>query len=378
MSEPLTPLTNPEKACAVERGCELYLKRFGPNTMKRSIQESHADEVVQEKLNRLEKQPQPDVDAFKAEYKRYQYHKKKVCDFSDVKDFNTCKGNQTAEYVDAKTDEEATELDKGYQPAEYVDTKTVEEATELGLIPPNEWEIFSSVMPGVYFIKNPFTADGQMRWIRSCLSDYPVKPNKTNLDRHVNIGTDDNIWDLRKSKELEKRKWLKKLRWTTLGYHHNWNTKVYSMDDYSVFPEELNKLCQFIVSFCGFKTYKAEAAIVNYYHFDSSIGGHTDHSEFDHTAPLISISFGQSAIFLVGGKTKDVKPISMFLHSGDIVIMANESRLSYHAVPRIVKAPVKSWLSEGDENSDDTEIKDCHEYLNQSRININVRQVYKR
>ena len=31
-----------------------------------------------------------------------------------------------------------------------------------------------------------------------------------------------------------------------------------------------------------------EAAIINYYHMDSTLSGHTDQSELDHTAPLVS------------------------------------------------------------------------------------------
>ena len=47
-------------------------------------------------------------------------------------------------------------------------------------------------------------------------------------------------------------------------------------------------------------------------------------------------SFGQTAIFLVGGLTKEEKPLAMYLRSGDIVIMMGPSRLRYHAVPRII------------------------------------------
>ena len=47
-------------------------------------------------------------------------------------------------------------------------------------------------------------------------------------------------------------------------------------------------------------------------------------------------SFGQTAIFLLGGQTKDTSPTAMFLHSGDIIIMGGPARLAYHAVPKIL------------------------------------------
>ena len=47
-------------------------------------------------------------------------------------------------------------------------------------------------------------------------------------------------------------------------------------------------MTQMIATVFGYETFKAQAAIVNYYHMDSSLGGHTDHSEFDLKMPIIS------------------------------------------------------------------------------------------
>ena len=58
--------------------------------------------------------------------------------------------------------------------------------------------------------------------------------------------------------------------------------------------------------------YKSEAAIINYYPMDSTLSGHVDFSEPNKTAPLISISFGQSAIFLIGGPSKNIEPSGVF------------------------------------------------------------------
>ena len=38
-------------------------------------------------------------------------------------------------------------------------------------------------------------------------------------------------------------------------------------------------------------SFKPEAGIINYYHLDSTLSGHTDHSEFDLTAPLFSLRY---------------------------------------------------------------------------------------
>ena len=117
---------------------------------------------------------------------------------------------------------------------------------------------------------------------------------------------------------------------------------------------------------------KAEAAIVNYYHLNSTLCAHTDHSEFDAlTKPLISLSFGNAAVFLIGGQTKSIgSPSPILLRSGDILLMTGFSRLCFHAVPRILVDP---FLREKIDDSDEI----CCSYIYDKRININVRQVYR-
>lgn len=57
--------------------------------------------------------------------------------------------------------------------------------------------------------------------------------------------------------------------------------------------QDLGKLAAiFARILCGDDRFLAEAAIVNFYPPDSSLGPHTDHSEPDQEAPLISISLG--------------------------------------------------------------------------------------
>ena len=68
---------------------------------------------------------------------------------------------------------------------------------------------------------------------------------------------------------------------------------------------------QHIALAIGYPGYIPEAAIVNYYPLGGSMGGHTDHYELDLSWPLVSISFGQTAVFLIGGKTRNVKPTGM-------------------------------------------------------------------
>lgn len=94
---------------------------------------------------------------------------------------------------------------------------------------------------------------------------------------------------------------LYKLRWVTLGYHYDWTNKLYHKERHSPFPTDLSLLSRFILaSACGFPGFRAEAAIVNYYHFESTLSGHTDHSESDLTFPLISIRYQLVWVYSLG------------------------------------------------------------------------------
>lgn len=81
----------------------------------------------------------------------------------------------------------------------------------------------SSIIVGLIFIKNPFTALGQRYWTIKSLKYY-TKNNRTNLDIHKILEQNEKWWD--KSHEENNSRLLKKLRWVTLGYHHDWDTKV--------------------------------------------------------------------------------------------------------------------------------------------------------
>ncbi|XP_072546358.1 nucleic acid dioxygenase ALKBH1 [Salminus brasiliensis] len=268
-------------------------------------------------------------------------------------------------------------------------------ACSAGLRPVKEWRAFGlQAHPGFIFISNPFLPGSQRYWIKQCLKAYPQKPNVCNLDMHMSSTETENIWEksvesIRKKGKREPRTLLEKLRWVTLGYHYNWDTKTYSADHYSPFPPDLHTLSQTVAAACGFPGFQAEAGILNYYRSDSSLGIHVDESELDHTLPLLSFSFGQTAVFLLGGTKRQDPPTAMFMRSGDLMVMSGSSRLLYHAVPCILPAPAcqplpscldqrleKQPVSEDliqDVSEEDWAV--CSRYLQTSRVNMTVRQV---
>ncbi|EFA85990.1 alkylated DNA repair protein [Heterostelium album PN500] len=107
------------------------------------------------------------------------------------------------------------------------------------------------------------------------------------------------------------------------------------------------------------------------------MGGHLDDAEEEMEKPIISISFGSTAVFLMGAETRDVPPIPIFIRSGDIVIMGGRSRYCYHGVARIVEDSFDAGLLV-DSKEDDQYSWHVHWMKEKNRrININTRQVFK-
>lgn len=252
---------------------------------------------------------------------------------------------------------------------------------KLGLKPAKDWEIYELVdIPGLIFMKNPFTPDGQRYWMIKCLKDYTRKPSRLNIDAHDFLKDNESWWDICFENSDRARNLLPKLRWATLGYHHNWDTKVYSEESRTGMPAELSNLIEFIAEELGFLQFKAEAAIINYYRMNSTLAGHTDHSEMNIHAPLFSVSFGQSAVFLIGGLAQEDPANAILLRSGDIIVMSGDSRLRYHGIPKILPAVERPWVYNESDNRQNclwslTDWKKAEMYISEARINMNVRQV---
>jgi DNA oxidative demethylase len=79
-----------------------------------------------------------------------------------------------------------------------------------------------------------------------------------------------------------------------------------------------------------------EACLVNYYAAGARMGLHRDQDEADLTAPVMSVSLGDTALFRFGGPSRRGPTRSIELASGDVLIMGGASRLCYHGVDRIL------------------------------------------
>jgi DNA oxidative demethylase len=79
-----------------------------------------------------------------------------------------------------------------------------------------------------------------------------------------------------------------------------------------------------------------QSCLVNFYAGDAKMGLHQDRDEEDFSAPVVSISLGDTAIFRVGGITRGGKTKSLKLASGDVLILEGPTRLAFHVIDRII------------------------------------------
>lgn len=272
--------------------------------------------------------------------------------------------------------------------------------------------------PGFYFIPGALSIEEQCQWIRECLTTFPQPPNRTNhnafygpicdlfaaaQEGKVLVEEEDSPEELECLGSGHAERWkfcdenlisskgnggkpilasvlLRKLRWSTLGLQFDWSERNYDVSlPHNKIPEELCRLSKKLAvpAMPTGEVFRPEAAIVNYFGLGDTLGGHLDDMEVDWSKPIVSMSLGCKAIFLLGGKSRDDEPLAMFLRSGDAVLMAGEARECFHGVPRIFTDKEHSEIAALEKQLSISSSDRCFfDYISSSRININIRQVF--
>lgn len=78
-----------------------------------------------------------------------------------------------------------------------------------------------------------------------------------------------------------------------------------------------------------------DCCLINFYPEGARMGMHQDRDEADFGFPVVSVSLGDDALFRIGNQTRGGSTESIWLHSGDVVVLGGEARLIYHGVDRL-------------------------------------------
>ena len=89
-----------------------------------------------------------------------------------------------------------------------------------------------------------------------------------------------------------------------------------------------------------------ECCLVNFYAEGARMGLHQDRDEADFAQPVVSISLGDDGLFRIGNETRGGATQSLWLRSGDVLVMGGSARLLYHGIDRIA-AGTSTLLPQG-------------------------------
>ena len=101
--------------------------------------------------------------------------------------------------------------------------------------------------------------------------------------------------------------------------------------DWPAIPESVLAIWRTLVS----TERMPDCCLVNYYGEEARMGMHQDRDEADFGWPVLSVSLGDEGMFRIGNTTRGGKTQSVWLRSGDVVVMGGEARLLYHGLDKI-------------------------------------------
>jgi alkylated DNA repair protein (DNA oxidative demethylase) len=82
--------------------------------------------------------------------------------------------------------------------------------------------------------------------------------------------------------------------------------------------------------------YAPDAAIVNVYAPEATLGLHQDGEE-PSAAPVVTLSLGDTAVFRLAGVDRRTGPFTdVGLHSGDLLVFGGPNRRVFHGVPKVL------------------------------------------
>lgn len=121
-------------------------------------------------------------------------------------------------------------------------------------------------------------------------------------------------------------------------------------------PQVIQDLALALAKETGNGDFCPESCLLNFYSKGAKLGLHQDNTEKNLSAPIISISLGDTGIFVLGGEHRADETKEYILQSGDCIVMSGESRNYFHSFKGIVPN-TSSLLKNG------------------GRLNLTIRQV---
>ena len=123
-----------------------------------------------------------------------------------------------------------------------------------------------------------------------------------------------------------------------LGWTSDKNGYIYLSHDpltqrpWPAMPSELMQLARDAASACGLSNFAPDSCLINRYEAGASMGLHQDRDEQDMQAPIVSVSIGATAKFMLGGLRRSDPVNTIELYDGDVLVWGGAARFVFHGV----------------------------------------------
>lgn len=97
-------------------------------------------------------------------------------------------------------------------------------------------------------------------------------------------------------------------------------------------PEVMCRLARESAMLAGFAGFVPDTCLLNRYLPGARMGLHQDRDERDFSQPIVSVSLGLPAVFLLGGLSRSAPVRQCALQHGDVLVWGGEARLRFHGV----------------------------------------------
>lgn len=138
--------------------------------------------------------------------------------------------------------------------------------------------------------------------------------------------------------------------WNGLTYRYEDRRSDFDQAPAPPIPPAFADLARGAASEAGYSM-DPDICIVNYYTHESRMGVHQDKDERAETlaagVPIVSLSLGDAARFVIGGLTRRAPTRPLVLRSGDVLVMAGPSRMRFHGVTRILAGTAPAGTGPG-------------------------------
>jgi alkylated DNA repair protein (DNA oxidative demethylase) len=100
-------------------------------------------------------------------------------------------------------------------------------------------------------------------------------------------------------------------------------------------PMPLLQLARKAANSAGFPDFTPNACLINRYATGARLSLHQDRNEQDYSHPIVSVSLGLPATFLLGTLRRTDAPRRIRIEHGDVLVWGGPARLIYHGVAPI-------------------------------------------